>query len=283
MNTRTLLTFCSEMRLLRLAFCGLLAAGLALGHASAQTRPAPSAPSAAATAAPVGVPSTAFTRGLPGQPNDNVQSGVAALQRGHYAIAMRAWRGDADKGNALAQSNVGYLHEHGLGVSQSYPEAMAWYRKAAAQNLPQAQFNIGTLYFYGYGVERNPREGLKWFRQAAKANLAEAQYMLGLAYYEGTGVPPDAIQALDWFVKSALLGYPAAQLMSGMVYLSGDAGRIEADKAYVWAEVAYTNGVLDASLLRDYASYKISRKQIEQAKAAGQQCIQSAYANCPVR
>jgi TPR repeat protein len=107
--------------------------------------------------------------------------------------------------------------------------------------------------------------------------------MLGLAYYEGTGVPPDAIQALDWFVKSALLGYPAAQLMSGMVYLSGDAGRIEADKAYVWAEVAYTNGVLDASLLRDYASYKISRKQIEQAKAAGQQCIQSAYANCPVR
>ena len=262
-------------------FTALLSLAL-LGNASAQTRPAPPATVPAAQAAPTGVPS-ALTNGLPGQPNDNVQSGVSALQRGHYAIAMRAWRGDADKGNALAQSNVGYLHEHGLGVPQSYPEAMAWYRKAAAQNLPQAQFNIGTLYFYGYGVERNPREGVNWFRLAAKQNLAEGQYMLGLAYHEGTGVPADATQALDWFVKSALMGYPAAQLMSGMVYLSGDAGRIEADKAYVWAEVAYNNGVVDASLVRDYASYKISRRQIDQAKEAGKRCIQSRYKDCPAR
>lgn len=288
MNFPTLHPLVGLTRLLRLspfslAAMGMTALVLSTGHAHAQTRATPASPAASATAPAVGVPSTAFSTGLPGQPNDNVQSGVAALQRGHYAIAMRAWRGDADKGNALAQSNVGYLHEHGLGVSQSYPEAMAWYRKAAAQNLPQAQFNIGTLYFYGYGVELNPREGLKWFREAAKANLAEAKYMLGLAYHQGTGVPADASLALDWFVKSALLGYPAAQLMSGMVYLSGDAGRIEADKAYVWAEVAYTNGVLDASLLRDYASYKINRKQIEQAKTAGQSCLQSGYKSCPAR
>jgi len=264
------------LRLCRLSWClgvALLAALLSV-HATptlAQKAPAPST-------APANL-----SQGLPGQPNDNVQSGVSALQRGHYAIAMRAWRGDADKGNALAQSNVGYLHEHGLGVPQSYPEAMAWYRKAAAQNLPQAQFNIGTLYFYGYGVERNPREGVNWFRLAAKQDLPEGQYMLGLAYHEGTGVPADATQALDWFVKSAQKGYPAAQLMAGMVYLSGDAGRIEADKAYVWAEVAYANGVVDASLLRDYASYKISRKQIEQAKEAGKRCIQSRYKDCPPR
>lgn len=274
MNHRNLWPFALSTGLLSLAL---------LGHAVAQTRPTPATPATTPpAAAAAGMPST-LTNGLPGQPNDNVQSGVSALQRGHYAIALRAWRGDADKGNALAQSNVGYLHEHGLGVPQSYPEAMAWYRKAAAQNLPQAQFNIGTLYFYGYGVERNPREGVNWFRQAAKQNLPEGQYMLGLAYHEGTGVPADATQALDWFVKSALMGYPAAQLMASMVYLSGDAGRIEADKAYVWAEVAYTNGVVDASLVRDYASYKISRKQIEQAKEAGKRCIQSRYKDCPAR
>ena len=110
-----------------------------MSQAGAQTRQTP-APAAAATSTP-----SALTNGLPGQPNDNVQSGVSALQRGHYAIAMRAWRGDADKGNALAQSNVGYLHEHGLGVPQSYPEAMALYRKAAAQNLPQAQSLLQRL------------------------------------------------------------------------------------------------------------------------------------------
>ncbi|MBM3398654.1 MAG: sel1 repeat family protein, partial [Betaproteobacteria bacterium] len=89
---------------------------------------------------------------------NNLEIGVAALQRGHHATALRAWRAAADQGNVKAQTNIGYLHEHGLGVPQSYVEAMAWYRKAAAQNEPTAQFNIGTLYAYGYGVERNPRE-----------------------------------------------------------------------------------------------------------------------------
>jgi TPR repeat protein len=112
-------------------------------------------------------------------PNDQINAGVAAMERGHYSIAMRAFRADADLGNAMAQNNIGYLYEQGLGVGQSYPEAMAWYRKAAEQKLPQAQFNIGTLYFYGYGVEQNQREAVGWFRQAARQDLADAQYMLG--------------------------------------------------------------------------------------------------------
>ena len=244
---------------------------------AAQTRsPAPPPVSPAATATPSGVSSA-------GTPNDNVNNGVASLQRGHYAIAMRAWRPDADKGNALAQNNIGYLYEHGLGVGQSYPEAMAWYRKAAAQNLPQAQFNIGTLYYYGYGVEKNPREAVGWFRQAARQGLAEAQYMLGLSYHEGTGVPAESSIALDWFVKSAQQGYVPAQLMSAMVYLGGDAGKEEPEKAYVWAEVAYQNGNLDASLVRDYASYKISRRQIENAKASARQCQKNPASACPPR
>lgn len=235
-----------------------------------------SKPAAKASAAPV-------VSAGPAGAASNVDNGVAAFQRGHYAIAMRAWRGDADKGNAWAQNNIGYLYEQGLGVGQSYPEAMNWYKKAAAQNLPQAQFNIGTLYSYGYGVEKNPREAVGWFRQAAKQKLADAEYMLGLAYYEGQGVPPEANFALDWFLKSALQGYVSGQLMAALVYQSGDAGSMESFKAYVWAEVANANGNLDAALVRDYASYKLSRREIESAKAAAQTCLQSRYKNCPPR
>ena len=53
---------------------------------------------------------------IDGTPADNVDNGVAAFRRGHYAIALRAWRGDAEKGNPWAQNNIGYLYEQGLGV-----------------------------------------------------------------------------------------------------------------------------------------------------------------------
>ncbi len=126
------------------------------------------------------------------QSKDPIEVGAAALDRNHFATAYRAWIGPARKGDAMAQNNVGYLYEHGLGLTQSYVEAMAWYRKAANKNLAQAQYNIGTLYYYGYGVERNTREAVRWFRQAAKQELTEGQYMLGVAYYEGQGTVKSA-------------------------------------------------------------------------------------------
>jgi TPR repeat protein len=252
----------------------LLGLCLALG-AAAQTGKPGLKPAAKA-------PATS-SAGTADYPPDNVDNGVAAFQRGHYAIALRAWRGDADKGNPWAQNNIGYLYEQGLGVGQSYPEAMSWYKKAAAQNLPQAQFNIGTLYFYGYGVERNPREAVGWFRLAAKQNLPEAQYMVGLAYYEGQGVQPEGIMALEWFMKAALQGHVGGQMMAAMVYQGGDAGKADSFKAYVWSDIANINGSLDAPLVRDYASYKLSRREIESAKTAVQTCLKSRYKNCPAR
>ena len=219
----------------------------------------------------------------PAPGNPALDAGLAALQRGHHATAMRAWRPLAEAGNALAQANIGYLYEHGLGVTQSYVAAMEWYRKAASQNLPQAQFNIGTLYHYGYGVERNLREALNWFRLAARQRLPEAQYMLGLSFHEGHGQPQDAEQALHWFHQAAVQGHGGAQLMAGLVYLSGDAGRADPFKAHVWADIALANGQQDAGLVRDYASYRLSARELARARDVAAECGRSAYQRCPER
>ena len=217
------------------------------------------------------------------QPNDQITAGVAAMDRGHYSIAMRAFRVDADQGNAMAQNNIGYLYEQGLGVGQSYPEAMAWYRKAAEQKLPQAQFNIGTLYFYGYGVEKNLREALTWFRLAAAQKLREAEYMMGLAHFEGQGVRADPKAALDWFHKAALQGHTGAQLMAGQTYLGANGGSVDEAKAFVWGEVALANGMPDGAMVRDYASYKIAARDLPGLKVQAQRCLQSLYKDCPKR
>ena len=66
----------------------------------------------------------------------NVGPGVKAFERGHPSSALRSWLPLAREGNPKAQNNVGLMYERGLGVSQSYPEAMRWYRLAADQGLP---------------------------------------------------------------------------------------------------------------------------------------------------
>lgn len=211
---------------------------------------------------------------------DPNEIGIAAMQRGHYSTAMRAWLGQAKDGNALAQSNVGYLYEHGLGVSQSYVEALAWYRKAANQNLAQAQFNIGTLYYYGYGVERNAREAVRWFRQGAQQKLAEAEYMMGVAHFEGQGAMASAPIAIEWFIKAAKKNHNGAQIMAANMYLNGDTGEVDAFAAHVWADLAVLGGNQEASLVRDYASFKLERPDIAKATAVAQQCLATAFKQC---
>jgi uncharacterized protein len=211
---------------------------------------------------------------------DPNEIGIAAMQRGHYSTAMRAWLGQAKEGSAFAENNIGYLYEHGLGVSQSYVEAMAWYRRAANKNLAQAQFNIGTLYYYGYGVERNTREAVRWFRQGAQQELAEAEYMMGVAHFEGQGAMASAPIALEWFIKAAKKNHAGAQLMAANMYLNGDTGEVDAYAAHVWADLATLGGNDEASLVRDYASFKLERADIAKATATAQQCLSTGFKRC---
>ena len=113
--------------------------------------------------------------------------GVAmkAIERGHYATAERALRKAADKGDARAQNNLGYLYEHGLGVVQSYSDALVWYDRAAQAGLPEAQYNLGTLHHHGRGISRNHDVAYQWFSSSAAAGYTEAEYMLGESYRSG--------------------------------------------------------------------------------------------------
>ena len=81
----------------------------------------------------------------------DVQVAMKAIERGHYSTAQRALRKAAETGDVLAQNNLAYLYEHGLGVNQNYNDAVLWYSRAAEGGLALAQFNLATLYHYGRG------------------------------------------------------------------------------------------------------------------------------------
>jgi hypothetical protein len=53
----------------------------------------------------------------------------------------------AEKGDAVAQFDLGNSFYNGAGVPQDYSEALKWYRKAAEQGYAAGQYNVGMCYY----------------------------------------------------------------------------------------------------------------------------------------
>ena len=79
-------------------------------------------------------------------------------------------------------------------------------RRKADKGDPIAQFELGTMYANGVGTPKNDAEAVIWFQRAAERGNADAQYTLVLRYDNGQGVEKDGSQALDWYQKSAAQG-----------------------------------------------------------------------------
>ena len=116
---------------------------------------------------------------------DRLNAGLAALEREHYATALRSWLPLAEAGDAEAQANVGYMYEEGLGVSQRFEAALSWYEKAADSGSMQANHNLGMMFAEGKGTARAGR-ALNYFEIAASA-VPASRYMIGYTYFQGEG------------------------------------------------------------------------------------------------
>jgi len=84
--------------------------------------------------------------------------GVKAYKRGDYATAIQIFRQLADQGYARAQTNLGFMYQTGLGVTQDYATALRWGRKAAEQGEAVAQYTLGNMYDNGQGVAQDTRQ-----------------------------------------------------------------------------------------------------------------------------
>ncbi|MBR0713031.1 tetratricopeptide repeat protein [Bradyrhizobium liaoningense] len=99
----------------------------------------------------------------------SLSQGVAAFKRQDYVTASRVFIPLAERGNAAAQSQLGFMFETGRGVPQNYTEAAMWYRRAAEQGDSLAQYSLGLLYDRGQGVPRDIVEASKWLNLSTAA------------------------------------------------------------------------------------------------------------------
>jgi len=72
-------------------------------------------------------------------------AGATKYEGGGYVTAAIELRELAEKGDPIAQTNVGEMYADGIGVPQNYAEAIRWFRKAAAQGHAQAKEMLESM------------------------------------------------------------------------------------------------------------------------------------------
>ena len=163
-----------------------------------------------------------------------------------YAKSMKYCRIAAERGNADAMNDIGFMYERGQGVTKDNVEATKWYRKAAELGDAIGQTNLGIMYRDGRGVEKDYVEAVKWFRKAADQGHATGQLNLGYMYDMGYGVTQDYAEAMKWYRKAAEQGNASAQYNLGQSYRVGWGVSVDLTQAKYWYEKAAEQGHEDA-------------------------------------
>ena len=108
------------------------------------------------------------------------EDGVAAIERGQYAAALKEFRPLAEQGHAAAQYYLGLMYEQGDGVEQDDEESARWYTRAAEQGDGLSQMSLSFLYLEGEGVALDLIEALKWLYLAKDSQIRGADMGIDL-------------------------------------------------------------------------------------------------------
>lgn len=157
-------------------------------------------------------------------PGDDFRAGSQAFREGDVVQAMAVLKKSADAGHAPSQSLLAYI----LDKAEFNDEAIAYYRKAAAQGDAEGEFGLGSMYAAGEGVKRDPAEARKWITRAAEKGHAAAINALAEAYIKG-GLGIDekqrsSAEALVWVRRATDSGYVPAMEQLAVAYRSGAYG-----------------------------------------------------------
>jgi TPR repeat protein len=169
------------------------------------------------------------------------QQGVGVPQS--YPEALKWYLRAANLGEAEAMNNIGTLYLAGQGVPQDYAEAIRWYQHAIESGSLMAMSNMAKLYYFGLGVARSYPEAAKWFELASVRGSASAMNSLGLMYESGIGVRQDRDAAVTLLKHAARLGYGPAMANLGSLYENGDGVENNPIEAYAWIDAALKAGI----------------------------------------
>ena len=144
----------------------------------------------------------------------------------------------AEKGNADAMCNLGYMYRNGEGVTEDHALAIEWYKKAAKKGIVSAMYILGYMYYWGFGVTRNYARAFGWYLKAAEKGDVAAMNALGNMYFNGQAVTRNIKRAVEWFEKAANGGNFSAMKNLSYIYKEGKGIERDLQKAEEWKRKA---------------------------------------------
>jgi Tfp pilus assembly protein PilF len=96
--------------------------------------------------------------------DDELQEASAYWDRGNEARAFRLFLSLAKRGKSIAQLNVGYFFDRGIGTARNHLKALHWYRRAYANGDSSGANNIGTI----LRDRGQPTQAVEWFKRAVR-------------------------------------------------------------------------------------------------------------------
>lgn len=156
---------------------------------------------------------------------------------GDLMAAIPLFRKAADAGHPGAQASIGEILDH----ADSDEEAIAYFRKSAAQNNADGQFGLGAMLSVGEGAPKDLSEARRLIQLAAGQGhklaineLAHAYISGGLELTEEARQSPEALRVIRLAAEN---GYLTAMDKLVTAYRSGELGlAIDAKVADQWAE-----------------------------------------------
>ncbi|MHB9148266.1 MAG: tetratricopeptide repeat protein [Candidatus Amoebophilus sp.] len=199
---------------------------------------------------------------------------------------------DAVSGNALAQTNLGYMYEKHIGIAGDCDKAIKWYRAAAKQGYAMAQKLLGDMHFKGFvdycgdknqGCEDkkkdkyNEEKAVEWYKSSIKQGYVPALTSLGYLYQKARMIYYRLYkEAIKCYKKAAEQGDTQAKFHLGETYYYGEMTNVihyrgvktDYKKAFKWYSQAANEGHADAQAQLGLMYYNGQMVEHDFAKAA---------------
>ncbi len=140
----------------------------------------------------------------------------------------------------------------------NYKRALQNFVPLAQRGNAKALFNIGFMIESGKGVPANPTLAIKWYKRAYKLKHRNAPFNIALIYYNDSKGKQDYVKAMEWYKKAAALGNGAALVNIGQMYFFGKGGKKNKIKAYAWYTVAANRGMRKGIRNRDIVARSLT-------------------------
>ncbi|MBP3195188.1 MAG: sel1 repeat family protein [Cardiobacteriaceae bacterium] len=158
----------------------------------------------------IALAATSFVANAQDASSDLAQAAQAAAQ-GDKAQAAKHLQNAANKGDAVAQFNLGVAYASGDGVTANEKTAIDLWQKSAAQGYPAAQYELAIYYL----DKKQASKAAPLLKSLADNGDPAAQYNYAMMLGKGDGVKKNDALALEYLQKSAAQGFPPALQATG--------------------------------------------------------------------